>query len=232
MSAAGHPGGLSCAEVHERAGEMGLGVLVGDERAAVLEHLEDCAACRAVVEDMAELGDSLLLLGPEAEPPAGFESRLLDRRAAPARLGARRRRRLTVTLAGLAAALVVAAGTSLGLAFSGGSGFEVRHPDAMAADGGRFLDMAVLSQGGTRIGEAFLYAGSPSWIFMTVDGGQWQGALTCEVRTQSGETMVLGTFRPSASYRSWGSTIAVPAGQLRSVVLVDARHHQVAGGSF
>ena len=232
MSAGGRPGRLSCAAVQERAGEMGLGVLVGDERAAVLEHLEDCAACRGVVEDMAELGDSLLLLGPEAEPPAGFESRLLERRSAPARLGARRRRRLAVTLAGLAAALVVAAGTSLGLAFSGGSGFELRHPDAMAAGGGRFLDVAVLSEGATRVGEAFLYAGSPSWIFMTVDDGRWHGALTCEVRTRSGATVVLGTFSPSASYRSWGSTISLPAGQLRSVALLDARHQQVAGGTF
>ena len=232
MSGGGHLEQLSCAEVQERAGEMGLGVLVGAERAAVLEHLEDCGSCRAVVDDMAELGDSLLLLGPEAEPPAGFETRLLDRRAAPARRGARRRRRLSVALAGLAAGLVAAAGTSFGLAFGGGSGFQVLHPSAMAAGGGRFLDMAVLSSGGQQFGEAFLYSGSPSWIFMTVDDDHWHGTLTCEVRTRGGEMVVLGSFSPSAPYRAWGSTIAVHADQLRAVLLVDDAHHQVAAGIF
>lgn len=232
MSGGGRLERLSCAEVQGRAGEMGLGVLVGTERAAVLAHLEDCATCRAVVEDMAELGDSLLLLGPEVEPPAGFESRLLERRAAPARLGARRRRRLSVVLAGLAAALVAAAGTSLGLAFSGGSGFVVRHSGAMAAQGGRFLDMAVLREDGDQIGEAFLYSGSPSWIFMTVDDGQEQGRLTCEVQTTDGRTVVLGSFTPSSSYRSWGATISVRAQELRGVILLDAAHRQVATGSF
>ena len=232
MSGGGQPGRLSCADVQERAGEMGLGVLVGAERAAVLEHLEECSSCRAVVEDMAELGDSLLLLAPLAEPPAGFETRLLERRAAPARLGARRRRRLSVAVAGLAAALVVAAGTSLGLAFGGGSGFQVLHPAAMAANGGRFLDVAVLSEGGAQVGEAFLYAGSPSWIFMTVDGASGHGPLTCEVRTRAGATTALGSFTPSLAYRAWGATIPVRADQVRSVVLVDARHHQVATGTF
>jgi len=227
----GRVGGLSCAEVQERAGEMGLGVLGGTERAALLEHLEGCAVCRALVEDMAELADSLLLLAPQAEPPAGFESRILDRRAVPATSTARRRR-LPVALAAVAAALVAVAGTSLGLAFTGGQAFQVRHAGALAAGGGRFLDMAVLSEGGTQVGEAFLYAGSPSWIFMTVEGGDGRGRLTCEVRTSSGQTEVLGTFTPSGSYRSWGSTISVPADDLRSVVLVDAAHRQVATGSF
>ena len=232
MSGPGHLGRLSCAEVQDMAGELGLGVLVGIERAAVLEHLEDCGSCQAMVEDMAELGDSLLLLGPEAEPPAGFESRLLQRAHERGRVVAHRRRRLAVSLAGLGVAALGATGLAVGLAVSGGSGFHVVPSSALHQVGGRKMAVTVLSSHGVEVGQAFLYSGSPSWLFMTVDSDALHGMVTCEVQTTSGATVVLGTFEVAGAYHAWGSTITVAPDDIKTVRLVDAARHPVASGAF
>lgn len=122
---------LRCSELRDMAPEVALGLLTGEERALALAHLEGCAACRAEVASLAGVADELLLTGPEAEPPEGFDRRVVGRltevRAAeapaptrgggPAHLHHRRghrrpdRRRLAVgaTLAAAAAAVVLAA---------------------------------------------------------------------------------------------------------------------------
>jgi anti-sigma-K factor RskA len=78
---------MSCDEFAEVAAEFALGVLTGRERAAALAHLNGCESCREQVRELTMVGDELLALLPPAEPPAGFESRVLDRLglAAPAR---------------------------------------------------------------------------------------------------------------------------------------------------
>src|SRR5262249_44276680 len=68
---------LRCEEVDELGAEYALGVLDGEERAAMIDHLESCGRCRASVNDLAEIADLTLLLGPGAEPPADFELRVL-----------------------------------------------------------------------------------------------------------------------------------------------------------
>ncbi|HEX4289555.1 MAG TPA: zf-HC2 domain-containing protein [Trebonia sp.] len=77
---------MSCDEFAEVAAEFALGVLTGRERAAALAHLNGCESCREQVRELTMVGDELLALLPPAEPPAGFESRVLDRLglAAPA----------------------------------------------------------------------------------------------------------------------------------------------------
>jgi hypothetical protein len=59
--------------------EVALGILSGPERADALNHMEHCVACRTLVESLAQTGDALLLLAPEADPPMGFESRVAAR---------------------------------------------------------------------------------------------------------------------------------------------------------
>jgi Putative zinc-finger len=229
------PEALSCQEVQELAGELGLGVLVGAERAAVLAHLQNCESCRVVVEDMAELGDSLLLLAPLHEPPAGFESRVLERRVHERGQGGmapRRHRRVFVAMGAVAAAMVAVAGVSIGLLVTGGSGFKVEHPAAIRAVGGRALAVAVLSGHAGPVGQAFLYSGAPSWLFMTVDADQVHGRVSCEVQTTDGSTVVLGNFEVDSAYRAWGATISVPPRQVRTVVLLDVQGQQVASGTF
>ena len=122
---------LRCAQLRDVAPDVALGLLTGEERAVALAHLEGCAACRAEVASLAGVADELLLTGPEATPPEGFDRRVLARltevRAAEARSPLRNgrpahlrrrgrhrrpdRRRLAVgaTLAAAAAAVVLVA---------------------------------------------------------------------------------------------------------------------------
>ena len=58
--------------------ELALGLLHGRERAALLEHVTSCAECRAHLLDLETAAGSLLLGAPEADPPAGFQQRVLD----------------------------------------------------------------------------------------------------------------------------------------------------------
>ena len=70
---------LTCDELRAMAAEVALGILSGAERADALGHMEHCVSCRVLVEGLAQTGDSLLLLAPEADPPLGFEIRVAAR---------------------------------------------------------------------------------------------------------------------------------------------------------
>ena len=70
---------MTCAELHDVAAELALGALTGRERAAAIAHLEQCWACREGVRQLTVAGGRLLELLPPAEPPAGFEIRVLER---------------------------------------------------------------------------------------------------------------------------------------------------------
>ena len=70
---------MTCAELHDVAAELALGALTGRERAAAIAHLEKCKACREDVRQLTVVGGRLLELLPPAEPPVGFEIRVLER---------------------------------------------------------------------------------------------------------------------------------------------------------
>jgi hypothetical protein len=68
-----------CTRLHELAPELALGVLTGEERAEARKHLVTCPDCREYVLELTSVGDGLLALVPGAEPPVGFEDRVLSR---------------------------------------------------------------------------------------------------------------------------------------------------------
>lgn len=173
---------LRCSQLRDVAPDVALGILTGEERAVALAHLEGCAACRADVASLAGVADELLLTGPEATPPEGFDRRVLARltevRAAeapsPARSGrpahlhrrARRRRpdrrRLAVgaTLAAAAAAVVLVAAV---LATSD-------DPSSSTAE------RAEMTTGvGEVVGTATVRSGNPATVAVDVPG--WEEAV-------------------------------------------------------
>jgi hypothetical protein len=82
----GETGGIDrvdCGQLVDMAAELALGVLTGRERAAALAHLDGCPACSEYVRELTVTGEELLGLLPPREPPAGFESRVLERLGMP-----------------------------------------------------------------------------------------------------------------------------------------------------
>jgi hypothetical protein len=74
---------MTCAELADVAAELALGVLTGRERAVAITHLDKCDACREDVRQLMVTGEQLVELLPPAEPPAGFETRVLERLGLP-----------------------------------------------------------------------------------------------------------------------------------------------------
>ncbi len=173
---------LRCSQLRDMAPEVALGLVTGEERAVVLAHLEGCAACRAEVASLAGVADELLLIGPEAPPPEGFDRRVLarltevraaeapssTRREGPAHLrrGARRRRpdrrRFAVgaTLSAAAAAVVLVAAV-----------VAIRDDPAAPTE-----DRAEMATGvGEVVGTATVRSGDPATVAVDVPG--WEEAV-------------------------------------------------------
>ena len=88
---------MRCADVEAVAAELALGLLGGPERAEALAHIDGCAHCRVLVDELSVTADELLLLAPGAEPSSGFEARVLAQLQPTARPTALRpRRRITI----------------------------------------------------------------------------------------------------------------------------------------
>ncbi len=173
---------LRCSQLRDIAPDVALGLLTGEERAAALAHLEGCAACRAEVASLAGVADELLLTGPEATPPEGFDRRVLarltevraveaptpSRRGVPAHLRRRARRRrpdgrrlaVGTTLAAAAAAVVLVAAVLA----------NRDDPSATTAE------RAEMTTGvGEVVGTATVRSGNPATVAVDVPG--WEEAV-------------------------------------------------------
>ena len=66
---------------------------------------------------------------------------------------------------------------------------------------------------GASAGHAFMYDGSPSWVFMTVSGvpsDRYQVRLVAD----DGAAWNIGVCRVSDGYQSWGTAVDVPLDQI------------------
>ena len=187
---------MTCADVHLLAAEAALGLVSGADRAALLSHLETCERCCNLVHDMTAVADALVVAGPQAEPPSGFEQRVLNRfGVAPPR------RRWAVAMASAAAVVLLVVAFSVGR--------TTRSPS-------EFREVAMVTPSGRTVGEAYLHDGDPSWVFAAVPG--WKDDLT-EYRLHV--TLADGSATDAAGIGSWGALVS-DTRQVRSVALVGA----------
>ena len=190
---------MDCRQVEESATEYALGILPRDEAAAVSAHLLVCPACRAEVEAIGQVGDRLLDLVPDAEPPVGFEDRVMSAVGAgrPPRRARRRpvawRGRSRLILGAAAAAAVLAGAGVAATTLTGG-----HHPSTST-------DLAgVLRQGGREVGTVYV-GGHPAWVSMTVQQLPVNGSISCQLVTRDGKVTTVGTFEVLNGRGSWGA---------------------------
>lgn len=224
---------LSCRQCRDHAAELALGVLPSLERSRMLAHADQCLRCAHLVAALARTGERLLELLPGAEPPVGFEHRVMRALARPARVsrGARWWRRP-------AAALLV---TVLGGVLGGGGwalGRSTRAPQPpAAASTAQTLLAAPLTSDGRQVGQAYVFPGYPSWIYVSLDldGTAARGAtgiVRCELVHRNGATVPIGTFALAHGYGSWGGPAAIERDSLALARVIDERGAIVATAHF
>ena len=70
---------VTCDQFDEQAEDLALGHIDEPQRSRLLAHASACPQCQSLLEGLGTVADRLLLLAPQLEPPAGFESRALAR---------------------------------------------------------------------------------------------------------------------------------------------------------
>jgi hypothetical protein len=222
---------MRCDSARELAPELALGIATGDERAAALGHLAGCAACRQAVGELSEVADELLLLAPEQEPPAGFESHVLERIGAAPAPRRRRTRRFALRLAApVAAALATAA--VLFAVFNDDRQLADRYRDTLAEADGKYFQAGKLEgPGGIPAGVVFGYQGRPSWVMVIVDPRHRDARYTGELVTERGRRVPLRGFRLDPRTGSWGGAIPMHLYDVASVRLVDRVHGDTLEGT-
>ena len=209
----------SCEQVRALLPELALSIADAGERAEALEHVDGCPGCREALADLSEVVDDLLLLAPEAEPPIGFESRVMNRIATDdARLGTvvpltsrRPGRRRRIALVAAAAAVVI--GTTTAVVVN-------RHhstPSVSASD--RFATLH--NAAGGDVGRVIIHDGAEPWVFMAVrnaDGQEYR----CELVLGDGTKVSIGSLKLTNGRGSWGGPTTVDLHRVRWVHVVDA----------
>ncbi|MEU2421695.1 zf-HC2 domain-containing protein [Streptomyces sp. NPDC007851] len=212
-------GDAHCEKLREAGAELALGVLPGRERAQAVAHLDECADCREYVRQLTGIGDRLIGLLPESEPPPGFETRvarsLAEQTAGPE--GARRApqhlrgraRRARLRLAAAAATLAVAvgfAGWGIGTVVEG----AIASPPAAVESEPVLVGDMIPAGGGQPVGEVYAHPGSPAWMFVSValPGAPYTGKVTCLLERADGTTTRVGDFPVRDGRGNWG--VAVP----------------------
>ena len=198
---------LHCAQLRELAPELSLGVLAGRERALAIAHLQDCPAYEQHVRELSVVGDRLLALVPGAEPPVGFEQRVLTRLGITHTHTHRRRWRrwLGAAAAVIAAAAIATAGWFLHASQNG-------DPELVKA--------TLTADGGVQVGEVFAYSDHRPWLYVDLASAWANGTVTCQIRLADGRTFTVGSFPVSAGSAQWAGPAHLDGAQLQEVRIV------------
>jgi len=249
---------MGCAEFADAAAELALGVLTGRERAQALAHLDQCEACRENVRQLTVTGEELVGLLPAIEPPAGFETRVMERLGlgtpapSPAPGAARQlspARRFGLKLADwigggwtdrggvshprriLAAAAVAVAVIVAGL---GGWGL---HGTTSSPTASALSSATLLTASHQTAGKIYFYDAGSRWLYMSVNipsgsGAVDDGTVICQVEGPDGHVTTVGSFRLTGGYGYWGSPDPVTSGTLTGARLVTTTGTVLATATF
>ena len=194
---------LSCEEARELAPELALGTISGDDRAKLIRHIGSCPRCRRFVEELTQISDSVLLLAPEHEPPAGFESAVLEQFKTKM---VRRKRAPWLVAASLVAIAVIATAATLWITAEDrrlGSHLRVALDEA---NGDYFGVKALRDETGAKVANVFSYGGRTSWVFVVWPEEPDPGRYDFMAQTRDGDVL-LGSAT-LGERQTWGGEIS------------------------
>jgi hypothetical protein len=214
---------MDCERLHDVADELALELLTGTERAAALDHLEQCEACRDAIARLAVTADLVLLAAPASPPPPGFETEVLARIEA---IGTRdelpvghRPRRVRAALAAAAAVLGVLIFTLMP---------DGRGPSVSAA--------RMRTSDGTVVGTARMQNDDPAGVVVNVT--DWRKAdargsvppYRLWIEREDGTRQLVGL--PSEVDYSWRVGLPADGADVVGVALVDREGTILCSGEF
>jgi hypothetical protein len=210
---------MGCGRFRELAPETALGLVAGHERAEALAHLQSCAVCRRHTAELGLVHDQLRALIPPAEPPVGFEQRVLDRLGVSPQ---RPRPVRTSRWVRVAAAAAVVAG-----AFAGGwaTGTANRPSTPMLAP----AVASPLVAGTRHVGDVVVSFARPNFLSVYLDVAR-PGPLKCELLRTDGSVAATETYASAGGTGWWG--IDRPSGDVATIRVSDAGGAVVAVGGL
>ena len=210
---------VDCARFHELAAELTLGLVAGHERAEALAHLQSCPGCRHHTNELGLVHDQLRALIPPAEPPVGFEQRVVDR------IGVtppRQRPSGSSRWIRVAAAAAVVAG-----AFAGGWATGTASRPSTTAPAPAVASPLVA---GTRhVGDVVVSLDRPNFLSVYLDVAR-PGRLRCELLRTDGSIVATETYEAEGGTDWWG--INRPTGDVTTIRVSDAGGSVVAVGGL
>lgn len=212
-------GDAPCDDIRALLPELALGIADGEDRSRALEHAATCADCRRELESLSAVADELLELAPAAEPPAGFEARVLGA-LHPDRPHARRTFRRPFAFAAVAlATAAITAGITV-RAFEGDRSLADHYRSVLAEAHGSYFSAARLRDvAGAEGGTVFLYQGAPSWLVITVSQPYVRSVDRAEIETRDGRRLPLAWF--GLDEGTWGGAVPVDLDAVSHVRLLD-----------
>jgi hypothetical protein len=221
----GNVSALSCAEVRELAPELALGILGGAERAEVVLHVNGCARCQAYVAELTEAADAIPQLGPEAEPPPGFEAGVLRRLDARER---RTRRRWIAAAAAVAAGAIIVSITAVRV-IDANDTTRVAAPMTSAAS--REPVAVAMTGGASNLPAGWAFVNDQHGVAVSVDYGIPSGRYAVQVTPTRGSSAALGTMDVTNGRGSWTGRSADPLRAGARIALVGADGTEVCRGT-
>jgi hypothetical protein len=197
---------MTCEETRLLVPEAALDLLDGARRADMLSHVSGCGACRAELAELAVVADALLLAAPLAEPPAGFENRVLARISTDRPASVRRLSRGWVRPA------LVAAAAAVGLV----GGFVLR------GDGGGHggvVAARLVGADGRAVGQV-LVSDQPDRMVCVLDRAPAGARYAVSVRGDNGVADV-GVFVSEGPGYPWATSLPMDGSDVRRVVIRD-----------
>lgn len=209
-----------CADVRADLAEAALDLLDEPARSDALVHVAGCAQCRAQLDDLVRTADRLLAWAPEAEPPPGFEQRVLARIDGAARGASRdlllagslpmparamRRSPARAWFALVAVVGALAAGAAVGVAV--GNGGDDERVAALAAVGIDRLDVAELrNDEGESVGTMVVARDGAPVMLLRLNQVRAGVPYRCEIALANGQVIDVGEWAPAHEHDYGWST--------------------------